>query len=536
MYYQVLKMSKKTFQSRCFLALVMTAFSIAVSSAATQRPFLMATTYARDIFQYGFENPEDKDMFSIHVDDFFGIPWTNFENNTPPPAPWAAQMQVFQSSVAATGKLVYVALGPLTNRITLAGNVDSSGINHNNWAPVDANGCYPFSTDPNAQLYKQAYINYAKYMVNLFHPKFLSLAIEMNMEFARCPSQKTAYMQWYSDVHNAIKAAYPGLIVFPTFQADEMYGMAEPVAWCGGTKTDASFAACFQQHLNEALTVPADRIAFSWYPLSWLLPPTAPDNYTPAVPMESMFSMVQQTTPRKIWISETGWQGVQILTSYYHVAPDTPSACGGIGISTPTYAGDAMLANYMSSLLAQAQKRSFEAVVWWENRDLLDGTIAASCPCSVPASLTCQGTEIVYQLGGTSLEVLYHFFGNMGLRYNDGTPREPAHSLWISTLAQPYTTIPGTSGNTLDAIQVYPNPMRPSQGHTGINFSQLPTGARLRIYTLAGEKVGDLSVDSIGHATWDGNNQSGQKVASGVYTVYVQGAGQTKTLKVAIQR
>jgi hypothetical protein len=85
-------------------------------------------------------------------------------------------------------------------------------------------------------------------------------------------------------------------------------------------------------------------------------------------------------------------------------------------------------------------------------------------------------------------------------------------------------------------MQVYPNPMRPSQGHTGINFNQLPPGTRLRIHTLAAEKVKDLSVDTVGHANWDGTNASGKKVASGVYIVYVQGGGETKTVKVAIQR
>ena len=68
-----------------------------------------------------------------------------------------------------------------------------------------------------------------------------------------------------------------------------------------------------------------------------------------------------------------------------------------------------------------------------------------------------------------------------------------------------------------------------------VNF-YLPSGARLRVYTLAGEKVRDLSADTVGHATWDGTNQSGQKVASGVYIIYVQGGTASKTLKVAIQR
>jgi len=80
------------------------------------------------------------------------------------------------------------------------------------------------------------------------------------------------------------------------------------------------------------------------------------------------------------------------------------------------------------------------------------------------------------------------------------------------------------------------NPMRPAQGHAGMNFIQLPPGARVRIYGLAGEKVNDLASDSTGHATWDGTNLNGRNAASGVYLVLVQSGGDKKTLKVAIQR
>ena len=76
---------------------------------------------------------------------------------------------------------------------------------------------------------------------------------------------------------------------------------------------------------------------------------------------------------------------------------------------------------------------------------------------------------------------------------------------------------------TLDQIAVHPNPLRPALGHAVMRFDNLPGGSRLRICTLAGEKVQDLSADTTGRATWDGTNQAGQKAASGVYIVYVQG-------------
>lgn len=88
----------------------------------------------------------------------------------------------------------------------------------------------------------------------------------------------------------------------------------------------------------------------------------------------------------------------------------------------------------------------------------------------------------------------------------------------------------------LDAPRVFPNPLRPSLGHTGMTFDTLPAGARVRVYTLLGELVRDLTASGAGLAFWDGKNASGALVASGVYAVFIQGDGQSKTLKVAVQR
>lgn len=89
---------------------------------------------------------------------------------------------------------------------------------------------------------------------------------------------------------------------------------------------------------------------------------------------------------------------------------------------------------------------------------------------------------------------------------------------------------------TVTAVKAYPNPLRPALGHTGMTFSSLPSGARLRIYTLAGEKVKDLSASAAGVASWDGTNEDGRNVASGVYFVFGQSGGEKITFKVAVQR
>jgi len=498
---------------------------------AAERRYLMGTSTFADFFEFKFENPTDVDFYSIHVDDFLGIPWTEFENGTALPAAWETRVQTIATNAAASGKPIYLAVGPLKDRKTLAGQVDASGSKVENWAPVDGGGCYAFGTDPASQRHKQGYIRYLRYMIDRFHPTYLSPVIEMNIQFANCPSHKAAFKTWMNDVYATIKQDYPSLVVFPTHSLEYMYGLSNAQAWCGGTKTDASFAACFQQRLDEINTLSADRMGFSTYPLFWTLTPVAPDTYTPQIPYADAFQRVRQATNRKIWITETGWQGVPIYNSYSHTSP--ASACGSIFVSSPVPAGDALMANYLTQLLRWANTYALDGVVWWSNRDFLDAVASGVCPCAGSAN-TCNLLETVYQAGGTSGEFSLRVFGNMGLRTNDGTPRAALYNAWSTARQIPYS--PAAASSPLDSVQVYPNPLRPGRGHSGVNFTQLPPDSTLKIYTLAGEKIRALSGNTIGLATWDGKNESGQPVASGVYVVLVEGAGDKKRFKVAVQR
>jgi hypothetical protein len=315
--------------------------------------------------------------------------------------------------------------------------VDATGNPVSSWAPEDANGCYPFATDANAATYKTAYINYVKYLVNLVQPKYMSPAVEMNMQFVRCSAaDKTAWIAWYADVYNAIKTTYPNLIVFPTFQQEYMYGIAEPVATCSGS---TSLADCFSLRLSEALAIPADRIAFSTYPITWKFR----SEYSFSYPLDT-YTKVKTATQRKIWISETGWAAVGILQSYQH---GSTSVCGA-DLIPATMANDTEHANYLSWLLGEAQTNGFETVIWWLNRDYLDGQVAAGCPC-VGANDTCGLTALFYNAGfaaggdaaGDSNEALLRMFGNMALRKYDGSPR-PGHATWSDYYSRSLQPIP----------------------------------------------------------------------------------------------
>jgi len=75
----------------------------------------------------------------------------------------------------------------------------------------------------------------------------------------------------------------------------------------------------------------------------------------------------------------------------------------------------------------------------------------------------------------------------------------------------------GITVSNLSAVQVYPNPWR-SDKHAGksVTFANLPTNTSVKIFTVSGHLAKDLGMAN-GSVTWDLTNDSGDKVASGVY-------------------
>jgi len=90
-------------------------------------------------------------------------------------------------------------------------------------------------------------------------------------------------------------------------------------------------------------------------------------------------------------------------------------------------------------------------------------------------------------------------------------------------------------------LEVYPNPFNPSKAQGGkLKFQYLPEGSRVEIYTLDHERVRILHVltASGNRAQWDGRNEAGQDVASGVYLyrVVLPGRPVTGTGRIVLVR
>jgi len=100
------------------------------------------------------------------------------------------------------------------------------------------------------------------------------------------------------------------------------------------------------------------------------------------------------------------------------------------------------------------------------------------------------------------------------------------------------------TSESLDNVVVYPNPFKPNDGNDrtgtwsqGIIFGNLTSRATIKIYNITGELVRELEKlpEEGGQKVWDGNNEKGKKVASGIYVYLITNPqGDKKLGKLAV--
>ena len=78
-----------------------------------------------------------------------------------------------------------------------------------------------------------------------------------------------------------------------------------------------------------------------------------------------------------------------------------------------------------------------------------------------------------------------------------------------------FAKVPKTN---LKNVSVYPNPFKPSKGHTQITFDGLMQNIKIKIYTIAGRLVDEFETNTDGTYNW----MPDQDLASGVYIYYIQ--------------
>ena len=69
---------------------------------------------------------------------------------------------------------------------------------------------------------RTAYINYALWIVRMFHPRYLGLASEINTYMDAHPGDAPNFISLYKEIYKAVKAEAPGTQIFVTFQWEDL--------------------------------------------------------------------------------------------------------------------------------------------------------------------------------------------------------------------------------------------------------------------------------------------------------------------------
>ncbi|MEI7482749.1 MAG: kelch repeat-containing protein [Elusimicrobiota bacterium] len=88
----------------------------------------------------------------------------------------------------------------------------------------------------------------------------------------------------------------------------------------------------------------------------------------------------------------------------------------------------------------------------------------------------------------------------------------------------------------LSTVRAYPNPFYTNRGQGFITIDRLPASAKVKIYTLSGDKVWDGTASTTGVLTWGAINKSGVLVGSGIYLAAIESGVGKKVIKIAVER
>lgn len=87
------------------------------------------------------------------------------------------------------------------------------------------------------------------------------------------------------------------------------------------------------------------------------------------------------------------------------------------------------------------------------------------------------------------------------------------------------------------AVIAYPIPFDPVTQTQGMSIVNLAAGSRVSIFNILGQLIRKIDVPLSGTAVWDGRNDAGKMVASGIYIALVKDQAQkTKRLKLAVEK
>jgi hypothetical protein len=361
----------------------------------------------------------DVDAVVVHQ-EFYGLPWDAFEAGAAPPAAWVAIMDGLAADAAAIGP-VFLSLqlvsGDGRRHLADRAVVTPGGIQTEaGWSAP----CYDFATAPDGAAKRAAYVAYVDWMVRRFQPRWVNVAIELNLYAMACPDAAwNALVEVERAAYDAAKAALPGVVAFPSIQIDVLHGYGPD---CTSPDRDACFDASYAKLANVA----RDRFAVTTFP--YLVPALRDQGAIPA----GWLTRAGDRGGEATIVAETGWLATPMVVQR------------GAECIAAIPSSEADQVAWFDRVIAEAAARELEVVTWVANRDLVPAELMTDCPCDYDASW-CGFLDAFRQSAGTSpdaqagAEFALKRFGSMGLRHHDGAMRAPLHARWEAARALPWS-------------------------------------------------------------------------------------------------
>lgn len=256
------------------------------------------------------------DVYIEHLDG--SIPWNAYINDLPLPLEFTNDME-----------------GKANRKIPNTDLVLSIGLLNNNRDDLEADfdGTVPAYNQLNDAVIVDAYTQHVEYLVDLFSPDFLVVAIEVNELRLRNPALWESYTLLINEVIRRTRATFPGMQISVSIS---LHNLFEPDI----VDAQAYISSVFD-HVNQM-----DFVAISYYPFL--------KNQRTVDAFQATLVFLHANTNKPIAIVESG-----------HIAENLIVPNLNVEISGNPTEQNA----FLETLLSNARTQDYEMVVWWAHRD-----------------------------------------------------------------------------------------------------------------------------------------------------------------------
>jgi hypothetical protein len=267
------------------------------------------------------------------------------------------------------------------------------------------------------------------------------------------------------------------------------------------------------------------------------------------------FDLTGQCTGYWDVVASTGGISATLSSGFQITAPTTTTTTinSGNTIVTPGSGGSVTITPPSGQIMVNISAGTFNQNV---NVTLSTGVVPASTNPTIKVGDIC--LEITNDLNlqpgkPVTITVRYRASDIAGMDVSNIVicRYDQVHNLWIplpTTIDTVNKIITATTDHfsmyvvvelepaaNLNNVKAYPMPYYPARGN--LTIENLTENATIKIYTITGELVKTVSyASSNGVATWDGKNNNGAEVASGVYIMYIESSAGKQRLKIAVER